>query len=630
LKYIDLIERRKKRERILREHVKKLIARAPVAPGVYIFRDERGRALYVGKAVRLRDRLRSYANPLSDKRPSVALMVPLIDHVEWLLADNEKEALILENNLIKSYRPKYNIMYRDDKSYLSIKMTNHAFPRIYRTRKIVQDGSTYFGPFSSVASVNRTLKLLQKIFQVRDCTDHFFNNRSRPCLRHQIKLCSAPCVGKITQDDYMEQVLQIKDFMKGRTNDLLKKIKTQMNEASQAMNYEKAALLRDQVQAMEETLKPQTAESREHFGKFVDVVGMTGDAQATLIKLLKIRSGKMVGADEYYLDEPIAYAQEIVRSFLQQYYLEDLTKTDIPQTIIIPEKFEDADAMEGLLSERLGLKVRFVVPQRGQNKKYLDLADRNAKTVFLEQKRRSQKTIQTLEKLQILLKLPTLPTRIEGYDISNFQGSHSYGSMVVFTDGEKDAGQYRIYSIQTVTGPDDFASMKEVLTRRLKRLEQIPAPDLLLIDGGRGQLSQVVDVLHDMNLSIPVVSIAKEKELKSRSGTTYAPERLYLPGQKNPIVLPKSSPMLHLLQRVRDEAHRFGLSHHRKKRSKKTIASQLKNIPGIGPTRQKALLRHFGSVQQIQQASLKDLAHAPKMNDKSAKAVKAFFNKQSS
>ncbi|MCB0271420.1 MAG: excinuclease ABC subunit UvrC [Bdellovibrionales bacterium] len=609
----------------MKEQVKEQISRAPKQPGVYIFKNAAGAYLYVGKAIRLKDRLRSYINPQSDSRPSIALMVPKVDTVEWFVTDNEKEALILENNLIKTYRPKYNIMYRDDKTYLSLKLTKHVYPRLYKTRNIMHDGGTYFGPFSSVSSVNHTLKLLQKIFQVRDCTDYFFKTRIRPCLRYQIHLCSAPCVKKVSQDEYMEQVLQIQDFMKGDYKSIVGMLEDKMKKASVDMQYEQAAHYRDQILAIEETLTPQKAESREAFQDHLDVVGITGDEQATLIKLVKIRAGTLVDADEYYLDESIRFKEDVLRSFMQLYYLEDFSQRTFPKEILLPFSFEDAHAMEELLADKAKHALHIRIPQKGKKKKYVDLATKNAEVIFLEKKRQSTKTLQTLEDIQKKFQLPTLPKRIEGYDISNFQGMQSFGSQVVFTNGEKDTNQYRIYSIKTVKGPDDFASLREVLTRRLKKLQDHQKPDLLLIDGGKGQLAQAVEVLSKLELNIPVLSIAKEKELKTKSGIKYAPERIYIPGQKNSVVFPIQSPILQLFQRVRDEAHRFGLKHHRNQRSKQTLSSMLTQIPGIGTTRQKRLLSHFGSIDHIQRATKEELLRVTGMNDVTATSVLQYF-----
>lgn len=609
---------------MMKKDLQDKILRAPQSPGVYIFKDAKDRYLYVGKATNLRSRLQSYA-ALRDERPSIPLMVPKIEQVEWFLTDHEKEAFILENNLIKSYRPKYNIMYRDDKSYVSLKLSKHKFPRLYKTRNIVQDGSTYFGPFTSVAAVNHTLKLLQKIFQIRDCTDYYFANRSRPCLRYQIKLCSAPCVQNITEEKYMEQVLQIKDFMKGDTSGLVKTLQLEMDAASTNMEYEKAASLRDRIYSIQETVRPQKAESRKS-QRNSDAIGMFGDESATLIKLLRIRNGRMMGFEEYFVEEPIASSTEILRSFVQQHYINTFA-SDLPDELLLKENFPDLQLALDLLSEQKGSKIVAQFPKIGEKLKLLNMADLNAQTAFLERKRQSETNHKILVEIQNMLGLKTLPKKIEGYDISNFQGMQSYGSHVVFVDGERDRSQYRLYSIKSVEGPNDFASLKEMLERRLKKIDANNAPDLLLIDGGRGQLSQAVNVLKTLQLDIPVISIAKEKELVSRSGTKYAPERLYLPGQKNPIVLVPSSPVLHLFQRIRDEAHRFGIENHRRRRSRETIHSILKQIPGVGPKKQKVLLKAFESIDAIARAPIEDVVAVEGIDEKTANSIVEFFRK---
>lgn len=613
---------------MMKKELQEKILRAPQSPGVYIFKDAKDRYLYVGKANNIRSRLQSYSM-LRDERPSIPLMVPKIEHVEWFLTDHEKEAFILENNLIKSYRPKYNIMYRDDKSYVSLKLSKHAYPRLFKTRNIVQDGSQYFGPFTSVAGVNHTLKLIQKIFQVRDCTDHYFAQRVRPCLRHQIKLCSAPCVGNIPKEEYMEQVLQIRDFMKGDTSNIVKKMKADMDHAAQQTEYEKAASLRDRIYAIEEIVKPQRAESRRN-QRNTDAIGIFGDQDATIIKLLKIRNGKMTAVEEFFVEEPVTSSSEILRSFIQQHYINVISGSNIPSELILKESVPDLNLALDLLSEQKGTKVRACFPEKGEKFKLLNLAEKNAQTSFLERKRKSEVNLKILSDIQTLLHLPNIPKKIEGYDISNIQGMHSYGSHVVFVDGERDRSQYRLYKIKTVTGPNDFASMKEMLERRLKKVDSNNRPDLLLIDGGKGQLRQAIDVLKELKLDIPVVSIAKEKELVSRSGTKYAPERLYLPGQMNPIVLVPSSPVLHLFQRIRDEAHRFGIENHRRRRSKETIHSLLKQIPGVGPKKQRILLTSFDSIEAIQRATLEEIEAVVGIDQKTAQSIFSFFRAMSS
>ena len=610
---------------MMKKELQEKIQRAPQGVGVYIFKDAKDRCLYVGKANNLRSRLQAYAS-LRDERPSIPLMVPKIEQIEWILTDHEKEAFILENNLIKSYRPKYNIMYRDDKSYASLKLTKHRYPRLFKTRNIVQDGSQYFGPFASVTAVNYTLKLIQKIFQIRDCTDHYFSQRTRPCLRYQIKLCSAPCVNNISQEAYMEQVLQIRDFMKGDTSNIVKSMQIEMKQASQNMEYEKAASLRDRIQAIEETVRPQRVESRAN-QRNADAIGVFGDQDATIIKLLKIRNGKMTSVEEYFVEEPISSEPEIIRSFIQQQYMNSFTDEHGLSELIMKESVPDLDLALDLLSEQKGTKVRAVFPERGDKLKLLKLAEKNAQTAFLEKKRQSETNLRILSEIQAMLSLPAIPKKIEGFDISNFQGMHSYGSHVVFVDGERDRSQYRLYKIKTVEGPNDFASLKEMLERRLAKVDTVSPPDLLLIDGGRGQLRQATDVLAQLKLDIPVISIAKEKELVSRSGTKYAPERLYLPGQKNPIVLVPSSPVLHLFQRIRDEAHRFGIENHRKRRSKETIGSILKQVRGVGSKKQKSLLMHFKSIDEIARATLEEIQAVNGIDEKTALAVFEFFRK---
>lgn len=613
---------------MMKREIQEKILRAPQEPGVYIFKDAKDRCLYVGKANNLRNRLQAYSL-LRDERPSVGLMVPKIEHVEWFLTEHEKEAFILENNLIKSYRPKYNIMYRDDKSYISLKISKHTYPRLFKTRNIVQDGSQYFGPFTSVSAVNATLKLIQKIFQVRDCTDHYFAQRTRPCLRHQIKLCSAPCVNNISKENYLEQVLQIRDFMKGDTSRIVRNMRAEMATASQNMEYEKAASLRDRIHAIEQTVQPQQAESRKN-QRNADAIGLFGDQDATIIKLLKIRNGKMTGVDEFFVEEPFTSASEILRSFIQQHYINVISKSEIPSELILKQTFPDLDVALDLLSEAKGTKVKVYFPEKGEKLKLLNIAEKNAETSFHERKRKSENNHKILVEIQSMLGLKSLPKKIEGYDISNFQGMHSYGSHVVFVDGERDRSQYRLYKIKSVQGPNDFASLKEMLERRLKKIDSNSVPDLLLIDGGRGQLRQAVDVLADLKLDIPVVSIAKEKDLVSRSGTKYAPERLYLPGQKNPIVLVPSSPVLHLFQRIRDEAHRFGIENHRRRRSKETIHSLLKQIRGVGPKKQRILLTSFSSIEAIQRATLEEIVAVQGIDQKTAESIFSFFRKFSS
>ncbi len=601
------------------------IARAPESPGVYLFRNSVGKVLYVGKAKRLRDRLKAYLHPERDERPSMVLMVSHVESVEWLLTENEKEALILENSLIKEHRPRYNIMFRDDKSFVSLRLTKHSFPRLFITRKIVRDGSEYFGPYSSAFDLRQTLKLLQKLFMVRDCSDSFFAHRSRPCLRHQIKRCSAPCVNLVSPEAYAEQVNQVRLFLSGETTALIEKLNQQMTTASTDMRYEDAARIRDRLRAIDETLQPQQVESRQT-SEDADALGLAGDQEATLLKVLKIRNGRLVSADEFFVSEPISAAPEITRAFVQQYYFEDISGREIPRQLLLSTPLADAKNFESLLSEKGGGKTKILFPKRGRLSRLLKLADRNAATLLSERKRRSDVNRRNLEDVERKLHLPRFPRRIEGYDISNFHGAQPVGSMVVFIDGEADKNHYRHYGIRDVKGSNDFAMLHEMFDRRFAKMTKQNRPDLVLVDGGKGQLRQVVDVLRELNIvDVPVASLAKERELISRSGRKFAPERVFLPQQKNPIVFPSSSPLLHLLQRVRDESHRFGITRHRKARNRTTLASELTRIPGVGPGRQKILLKSLGSLEQIRSTSVEELTQIKGISTPVAKEIYNYF-----
>lgn len=611
----------------MKKHVIELIERSPDSCGVYLMKGGDQKILYVGKALRLRDRLRSYVHPERDTRPSVQLLVPLIEDVEWLITATEKEALLLENSLIKSHRPKYNISFRDDRSYVSLKITQHAFPRLHVTRKIFQDGGKYFGPYSSSNDVRRTLKLVQKIFKLRDCSDAYFNARKRPCLQYQIKRCSAPCVNYISEEAYAREAQEAQLFLHGNREELTRKLKKEMKEASEDLKFEQAAALRDRLASVEATLEPQIVESRKD-DRDADVLGIFGDSSASLVKVLKVRKGRLTGADEHFIEEPITAAQEILRAILQSYYLSEKAGGDIPSQLIFGQDIPDAEAFQTLFMDKYGKKTTFVFPQRGLANRLLDLAQKNAESSFEERKRKSRLNHELLDNLRRHFNLSNFPKRIEGYDISNFHGASPIGSMVVFVDGEPDKRQYRGYNIKTIKGSNDFGMLREMFLRRFaKVVEGGTRPDLVLVDGGKGQLAQAVEVLKELNIEgIDVMSIAKEKELKSRSGKKYAPERFFFPGRKNSVVLPPSSKLLHLLQRVRDESHRNGITKHRKGRKKATLQTVLSRIPGVGAVKQKTLLIHFGSVDAILASTLDQLEQAPGLNKKTARAVYDFFH----
>ncbi len=610
----------------MNKDAKAQISRAPASPGVYLLKDKNRKILYVGKAKNLRSRLKAYLHPERDERPSVTVLVPQVKEVEWILTDREKEALLLENSLIKTHRPRYNILLRDDKSYISLKLTPHPFPGLFATRKIVKDGAEYFGPYSSASDLRQTLNLIQKIFRIRDCGDSFFANRSRPCLQYQIRRCTAPCVGYVTEEGYAEQVRQVRLFLRGEKKELLVQLRSDMADASGELRYESAAALRDRIAAVEETLEPQQVESRRDF-RDADAVGIAGDRTASLVKVLKIRAGRITGAEEFLVAEPVSASREIVRAFLAQFYLSETRARDVPDDIFLPQPVGDSESFEALLGEIAGHRIRLLEPKRGSGLHWLRLAERNAVSSLEERKRKSELNRDLLDGLKRSLNLKRLPRRIEGYDISNLGGAEPYGSLVVFSDGEPDKTRYRHYRIRSVKGSNDFAMLREVFERRFRNLDEEPQPDLVLVDGGKGQLRQIMDVVREIGIQdMDLASIAKEKELRSRSGTKYAPERIFLPGRKNPIVFPSASPVLHLLMRVRDEAHRFGITRHRKSRGKKSLQSVLLRVPGIGPHRLKVLIRFFGTVEKIRETSLESLSSVPGMTAASAGSVFRFFH----
>lgn len=583
-----------------------LIERAPQDPGVYVFKDSKNIVLYVGKAVNLRERLKSYAYG-RDERPTVSIFTPKIAFLEWIITRTEKEALLLENTTIKTLRPKYNIDLRDDKSFVRLKLTAHDFPGLYITRKVDTKGAEYFGPYASAGQLRQTLKLIQKIFKVRDCTDDFYKSRTRPCLRYQINRCSAPCVGKVTQADYQTQVTQTRFFLRGKKDELMAELKAQMQSYSQTLDFEKAAVMRNRIRAIEATLEPQHIEAAHM--KDADVFGIAGDAQASVIKKLQFRQGRLVHAFEWFVNEPLSIQDELVFNVLREHYLNEHI-SDLPKTIVLPCAIPAQDEFEEVLCDQKQEKVKVMVPQKGVWMDLLQLANQNAQSTLLERKRKSEANEKLLTHLQEKFHLKNYPRRIEGYDISSFHGSFPIGAQVSFFEGEPDKTQYRQYKIQTIKGSNDFGMMNEMFERRMKKIVmgETDPPDLILVDGGKGQLAQALSVMQKYNLTqIDVLSLAKEKDQLSSQGSKRAPERVFLPNQKNAIVLKPNDPVLHLLMRVRDEAHRFGVKHHRKGRSKAFKMSPLKRIKGVGDKTFKALLKHFGSLEGVRNSTLEDL-----------------------
>jgi excinuclease ABC, C subunit len=595
----------------------------PSRPGVYLMRDKGGKVIYVGKAKDLRSRVRAYFNS-ADERSQIQFLVRRVEDIETLVTASDKEALILENNLIKQYKPRYNIRLKDDKSYLSIKVTTaHPWPRIFTTRKIVKDGSRYFGPFSSAVAARETIDIIEKHFLLRNCTDHNFRNRSRPCLQYQIKRCMAPCVLPVSEELYREQVRQAMLFIDGKRQELLSELKQRMREKSDTLEFEAAARIRDQIQAVEKTLEKQRMVS--HWGADQDIFGLYREGGFIEVQVLLVRQGKLTDNHSYSLEDLEFPDEEIVASVLTQFYQ---GHRFIPDEILLPVELEDRAAREEYLSERKDKRVEILCPQRGDRRHLVQMAQENAAQSFAERHDQEKAREKMLRELQQHLRLKGYPQRIECFDISTIHGAHAVGSMVTFINGEPDKNLYRHFRIKTIdasSGGDDFGMMLEMLKRRFARgKEEADLPDLIVVDGGKGQLAMALTAMAELGIeNVEAVGLAKMRVQAAARSTEIerSEERVFLPGQSNPVILRRNSNALFLLQRVRDEAHRFAITHHRKLRSKQTLYSALDRIPGVGGARKRALLRAFGSVKRIEEASLEELLKVPSMNERVAQDI---------
>ncbi|HWP56315.1 MAG TPA: excinuclease ABC subunit UvrC [Candidatus Acidoferrales bacterium] len=597
----------------------------PAACGVYLMRNQAGKVIYVGKAKDLRARVRAYLRG-GDGRPQIEFLMRGVADFETLVTQNEKEALILENNLIKQYKPRYNIRLKDDKSYLSIKVTKrHPWPRILPTRKIVKDGSRYFGPYSSAASARETLDVIEKYFMLRTCTDYNFKNRSRPCLQYQIKRCLGPCVLPVDPAEYQKNLKQAMLFIEGKNQELLRDLRRAMEEKAAKLDFEAAARIRDQIQAVEKTIEKQRMLA--HWGADQDVFGCHREGGLIELEVLFIRQGKLTGNQAYSFPDLEFTDADVFESFLTQFYQGERF---VPEEILLPVEIEDREAREEYLSERKGAKVTILCPQRGDKRRLVEMAIENAAQSFRERHDQAEHKENTLRELQERLRLKNLPRRVECFDISNIHGTSAVGSMVSFWEGRPDKKRYRRYRIRTVDasrGGDDFAMMFEVLKRRFRRaLAEGDAPDLVVIDGGRGQLGMALAAMHELGVEgVDVIGLAKmrvERAMRSAE-IRRSEERVFIPGQSNPIVLRRDSAALHLLQRVRDEAHRFAISYHRLLRNRQTLKSALDHVTGIGAARKRALLRAFGSLQRLRDATLEELLQVPSIDEKIARRILA-------
>lgn len=613
------------------ERVQQILDNLPTKPGVYIHKDKNGTIIYVGKAINLRNRVRSYFATNVDSTKTLRLRNQIED-IEIITTDSELEALLLEMTLIKKHKPRYNIMLKDDKRYPYIKVHwGEPYPKVTVTRRMDKDGSRYFGPYTSVWAVHQTLDLLRKIFPYLTCDRVITGKDERPCLYYDIKLCNGPCIGAVNQAQYREMIQQLMDFLNGRSDHIAKNIEAKMNAAAEAMQFEKAAEYRDQLKAIQAVITKQKVISTADTDQ--DVIAFARDQGDACVQVFFIRQGKLIGREYFLLEGTEDESdQDVLRDFLTQFYDE---AAYVPKEVLLPHEVEEARVIEQWLKQKRNTKVALHVPHRGQKKELVEMAATNAQDTLATLRQQwaadRSKHVTAITELQEALALPVPPSRIECYDISHTQGAQTVASMVVFVQGAPRKNDYRRFNVRTVTN-NDYGAMKEVLTRRFQRYKEATSgelhdpteigkqketawailPDLLIVDGGKGQLAMAMDVLHEFGLfdEVPLAGLAKQEE------------ELFRPGMAQSVLLPRRSEALYLVQRVRDEAHRFANEGHRTQRSKVGIASVLDSVPGIGPKRRKALLTHFGSLEELKKATVVEITAVPGISLDVAQSIK--------
>jgi len=606
-------------------YIREQLRQLPTSPGVYLMKDAGGNILYVGKAANLHDRVRSYFGIREKLTPKLQRLVARVHDVDFFVTNSDQEALILELNLIKRYRPRYNVRLKDDKTFPYLKINvNEDWPRVYVTRRLEEDGGRYFGPFASAKSVRQTLKVLRRLFPFRSCVKSITGTDSRPCLEYYVHNCLAPCIGAVNREEYNKVIKHVLLFLEGKEERVVKKLKSEMKQAAEGLNFEKAALLRDQTQAVERVVEGQRIATRVRGEQ--DVVALADDKNQACVQVFFIRNGKLIGRESFVL-QGTSYEEpsQMMTNFIKQFYG---SSPYVPPLLLLQYPVEETAMIEDWLQSKRGGEVRIQVPHRGTKKQLVNTVAENARQALeqLKIKHLATPTVlnEALAEIERELSLTHLPSRIEGYDISDIQGKAAVGSMVVFEKGKPKPSHYRRFRIKTVSGANDYAMLQEVLKRRFKRasLKQSDAstntwavlPDLVLIDGGKGQLNSALSTMDEVGArSVPVVSLAKENE------------EIFIPQKAEPVILPGNSPGLQLLQRLRDEAHRFALGYHHKLHKKETFASMLDTIPGIGAKRKRALLRQFGSVRAIREASIEALAATRGMNESLARKIKEYL-----
>ena len=615
----------------IEEELKKL----PAKPGVYIMHDEADTILYVGKAVNLHNRVRSYFRKIHGRGPQIEKMVQQIARFEYIVTDSELEALVLENNLIKENSPKYNTLLKDDKTYPFIKVTvSEEFPRVLFSREMKKDRSRYFGPYTSAAAVKDTIELLNKLFKLRTCNCVLPRDlgQERPCLNHHIGQCLAPCQGYIDQEEYRKRVDQALDFLGGNYNMILKDLEKRMQDAAEELNFEEAIRYRDLFESVKSVSQKQKITHSD--GEDKDIIAMAQDEQDAVIQVFFVRGGKLIGREHYYMTNVSGLPRrDILQQFIQQFYA---GTPFLPRELMLQEAVEDMDVLEQWLSSKRGSRVYLRVPRKGSKEKLVELAGQNAALILSKDKekirREEGRTIGAVKEIALLLRLEHI-SRMEAFDISNISGFENVGSMVVYEKGKPKRSDYRKFKIKTVSGPDDYACMKEVLTRRfvhgMEEREELSAkkmdteygsftkfPDLLLMDGGKGQVNIALEVLKELKIDIPVCGMVKDDNHRTRG--------LYYHNQELPI--DKHSEGFKLITRIQDEAHRFAIEYHRSLRSKTQVKSVLEDIPGVGETRRKALMRRFKSIDEMKTASVEQFSAIPEIPENVAKGIYAFFH----
>ncbi|OJU82635.1 MAG: excinuclease ABC subunit C [Chlamydia sp. 32-24] len=601
----------------------KKIDQFPQQPGVYLMKDKKGEVIYVGKANNLRQRVKQYFFPGRDGRFIVPYLVAKVEDVEIILVSSEKEALLLENIQIKKFKPRYNALLKDDKSYIALKLTTkQMWPRLFLIRykgKPPADG-TYFGPYTSAYSARRTLDLLQRLFPLRQCSDQEFARRTRPCILYDMKRCVAPCVQKCTKQEYDRHVERTVKFLRGHDKEILKELYTEMEVCSEKLEFEKAGDYLRQIREIEQTLESQKIE--KPFGGDVDVIGIFREAEEVVLSQLIFKGGKLSGVKHHNFSQIAQDDHELLESFIIQMYE---LQTEVPHEILVSVKIPESETLSEIISLGKSRKIQIITPQKGEKKSLLEMAYLNAEAAFKQTRDRKSLKEKILLEMEEKFRLNSYPKRIECFDNSNTSGSELVSACVSFIEGEKDTSHYRHYKIKSVDKGDDYGAMYEVLTRRYKRAkEENDLPDLVLIDGGKGHLNIALKVFAELNIiTVDLLGVAKEESRHDKGMTS---EQIYLPNIKDPVFLRKNSSVLFLIQQIRDEAHRFAITYHRKLREKKTFKSALDDIPSIGPIKKKILLKHFGSVKKIKEATLEELKMAKTISQKNAETIYNFFH----